>query len=108
MMFGSVLVAPLGRLLARAIVLTRPSVAKARFGHQLEAQRARARTAVVPTRAVLLVRLTINGREIGHGMGGDVMGNPLNALAWLADKRTAVADHALGAAGDDDSTGLEE
>jgi 2-keto-4-pentenoate hydratase len=34
-------------------------------------------------------RLTINGREIGHGKGGDVMGNPLNALAWLADKRAA-------------------
>ena len=31
-------------------------------------------------------RLTINGREIGHGKGGDVMGNPLNALAWLANK----------------------
>ena len=35
-------------------------------------------------------RLTINGREIGHGKGGDVMGNPLNALAWLADKRAAA------------------
>jgi len=34
-------------------------------------------------------RLTINGREIGHGRGSDVMGNPLNALAWLADKRAA-------------------
>jgi 2-oxo-3-hexenedioate decarboxylase/2-keto-4-pentenoate hydratase len=32
-------------------------------------------------------RLTINGREIGSGQGSDVMGNPLNALAWLADKR---------------------
>ena len=32
-------------------------------------------------------RLTVNGREIGAGKGGDVMGNPLNALAWLADKR---------------------
>jgi 2-keto-4-pentenoate hydratase len=31
-------------------------------------------------------RLTINGREIGRGKGSDVMGNPLNALAWLADK----------------------
>ena len=36
--------------------------------------------------AKLGARLTINGREIGHGKGGDVMGNPLNALAWLADK----------------------
>jgi len=35
--------------------------------------------------AHLSARLTINGREIGHGRGGDVMGNPLNALAWLAD-----------------------
>src|SRR5205823_1188539 len=39
--------------------------------------------------ARLSARLTINGREIGHGTGGDVMGNPLNALAWLADKRAA-------------------
>jgi 2-keto-4-pentenoate hydratase len=31
-------------------------------------------------------RLTINDGEIGRGKGGDVMGNPLNALAWLADK----------------------
>jgi 2-keto-4-pentenoate hydratase len=30
-------------------------------------------------------RLSINGREIGSGSGGDVMGSPLNALAWLAD-----------------------
>ena len=36
--------------------------------------------------ANVVARLTINGREIGHGIGGDVMGNPLNALAWLADK----------------------
>ncbi len=36
-------------------------------------------------------RLSINGQEIGSGNGGDVMGHPLNALAWLADK--------LGAAG---------
>jgi 2-oxo-3-hexenedioate decarboxylase/2-keto-4-pentenoate hydratase len=36
--------------------------------------------------AALTARLTINGREIGQGKGGDVMGNPLNALAWLADK----------------------
>jgi len=31
-------------------------------------------------------QLTINGKEIGSGKGSDVMGNPLNALAWLADK----------------------
>jgi 2-keto-4-pentenoate hydratase len=35
-------------------------------------------------------RLTINGREIGTGKGGDVMGNPLNALAWLANKLAAA------------------
>jgi 2-keto-4-pentenoate hydratase len=39
--------------------------------------------------AQVTARLTINGREIGTGKGGDVMGNPLNALAWLADKRAA-------------------
>lgn len=31
-------------------------------------------------------RLSINGRQIGSGNGGDVMGHPLNALAWLAAK----------------------
>ncbi|HEX4618068.1 MAG TPA: fumarylacetoacetate hydrolase family protein [Stellaceae bacterium] len=35
-------------------------------------------------------RLSINGQEIGSGNGGDVMGHPLNALAWLADKLAAV------------------
>jgi 2-oxo-3-hexenedioate decarboxylase/2-keto-4-pentenoate hydratase len=40
--------------------------------------------------AQLTARLTINGTEIGSGKGGDVMGNPLNALAWLADKLTAA------------------
>jgi 2-keto-4-pentenoate hydratase len=40
--------------------------------------------------ARLTARLTINGREIGQGRGGDVMGNPLNALAWLAEKRAAA------------------
>src|SRR5207253_8665483 len=39
--------------------------------------------------AQLTARLSINGSEIGQGKGGDVMGNPLNALAWLADKRAA-------------------
>jgi 2-keto-4-pentenoate hydratase len=37
--------------------------------------------------AGLTARLRINGREIGRGRGGDVMGNPLHALAWLAAKR---------------------
>ena len=40
--------------------------------------------------AAVTARLTINGREIGHGRGADVMGNPLNALAWLADKLAAA------------------
>src|SRR5262249_29468387 len=36
--------------------------------------------------AAVTARLTINGLEIGRGKGGDVMHNPLNALAWLAEK----------------------
>jgi 2-keto-4-pentenoate hydratase len=32
----------------------------------------------------------INGSLIGSGVGGDVMGHPLNALAWLADKLAAA------------------
>lgn len=40
--------------------------------------------------ARMTARLTINGREIGTGKGGDVMGNPLNALAWLASKHAAA------------------
>ena len=35
-------------------------------------------------------RLSINGREICSGKGSDVMGHPLNALAWLADKLAAA------------------
>ena len=38
----------------------------------------------------LTARLSINGHEIGKGKGGDVMGNPLNALAWLAEARAAA------------------
>jgi len=40
--------------------------------------------------AALTARLTINGREIGAGKGADVMGNPLNALEWLAGKLAAA------------------
>jgi 2-oxo-3-hexenedioate decarboxylase/2-keto-4-pentenoate hydratase len=40
--------------------------------------------------AQLTAKLSINGREIGTGEGGDVMGNPLNALAWLAETRAAT------------------
>ena len=34
--------------------------------------------------------LSINDRRIGYGNGSDVMGNPLNALAWLASKLAAA------------------
>ena len=30
-------------------------------------------------------RMTINGKEVGRGSGGDILGHPLNALAWLAN-----------------------
>jgi 2-keto-4-pentenoate hydratase len=32
----------------------------------------------------------INGEAVGSGVGGDVMGHPLNALAWLADNLAAA------------------
>jgi len=35
-------------------------------------------------------QLSINGQKIGSGNGGDVMGNPLNALAWLAETLAAA------------------
>jgi 2-keto-4-pentenoate hydratase len=34
--------------------------------------------------------LRINGHEVGTGIGGDVMGHPLNALSWLANKLAAA------------------
>jgi 2-oxo-3-hexenedioate decarboxylase/2-keto-4-pentenoate hydratase len=34
-------------------------------------------------------RMTINGAEVGSGMGGDVLGHPIAALAWLANLRAA-------------------
>jgi 2-keto-4-pentenoate hydratase len=33
--------------------------------------------------------MTINGVKVGRGLGGDVLGHPLNALAWLANLRAA-------------------
>ena len=33
--------------------------------------------------------MAIDGREIGRGVGGDIMGHPLEALAWLATMRAA-------------------
>jgi 2-keto-4-pentenoate hydratase len=51
-------------------------------------------TPVTDWRSQDLVRamawLSINGREIGSGNGRDVMGHPLNALAWLVDKLAAA------------------
>jgi 2-oxo-3-hexenedioate decarboxylase/2-keto-4-pentenoate hydratase len=38
----------------------------------------------------IMAQLSINGRKIGNGNGGDVMGNPLNALVWLAGKLSAA------------------
>ena len=34
-----------------------------------------------------LMRVTVNGEEVGTGTGARVMGNPLNALVWLANKQ---------------------
>ncbi len=36
---------------------------------------------------VLVGRLEMNGKEIGTGVGADALGHPLNALAWLANRR---------------------
>jgi 2-keto-4-pentenoate hydratase len=40
--------------------------------------------------AQVTARLSINEREIGSGVGSDVMGHPLNALVWLAGKLAAA------------------
>jgi 2-keto-4-pentenoate hydratase len=34
-------------------------------------------------------RMTVNGREVGAATGAEVMGHPLEALAWLANTRAA-------------------
>ncbi|MBT5194249.1 MAG: sulfate adenylyltransferase [Rhodospirillaceae bacterium] len=39
--------------------------------------------------AAIAGRMTINGNEVGAGVGGDILGHPLNALVWLADLRAA-------------------
>jgi 2-keto-4-pentenoate hydratase len=46
--------------------------------------------------AALAGRMRINGREVGSGRGGDILGHPLNALAWLANA-LAARGHALAA-----------
>ena len=46
--------------------------------------------------AALEGRMTINGSEVGRGHGGDILGHPLEALAWLANG-LAARDRALGA-----------
>lgn len=37
--------------------------------------------------AAIAGRMTINGREVGRGTGAQIMGHPLEALAWLANLR---------------------
>jgi 2-keto-4-pentenoate hydratase len=34
-------------------------------------------------------RMAINGAEVGTGTGGDILGHPLEALAWLANALAA-------------------
>jgi 2-keto-4-pentenoate hydratase len=34
-------------------------------------------------------RMAINGREVGSGRGGDILGHPIEALAWLANSLAA-------------------
>jgi 2-keto-4-pentenoate hydratase len=40
--------------------------------------------------------MRINGRAVGTGKGGDILGHPLNALAWLANA-LAARGRSLGA-----------
>ncbi len=37
--------------------------------------------------------MSINGTIVGDGNGGDIMGNPLKALAWLANMKSKRDDH---------------
>ena len=39
--------------------------------------------------AALRGRMSINGSEVGRGRGGDILGHPLRALAWLANALAA-------------------
>jgi 2-keto-4-pentenoate hydratase len=38
-------------------------------------------------------RMAINGAEVGAGRGGDILGHPLEALAWLASTLAARGRH---------------
>src|SRR6202022_3772299 len=33
--------------------------------------------------------MTINGQEVGRGVGTDILGEPLQVLCWLANRRAA-------------------
>jgi 2-oxo-3-hexenedioate decarboxylase/2-keto-4-pentenoate hydratase len=39
--------------------------------------------------AALRGRMRINGADVGTGRGGDILGHPLEALAWLANALVA-------------------
>jgi len=43
--------------------------------------------------AGLVGATAINGHEVGRGQGSDVMGHPLNALAWLANSLASAGTH---------------
>lgn len=40
---------------------------------------------------VLPGRISVDGEERANGVGGDLLGHPLNALAWLAGSDVAAA-----------------
>lgn len=40
--------------------------------------------------AGLAGRMTIDGKEVGSGIGADILGHPFTALAWLANSRVAA------------------
>ena len=46
--------------------------------------------------AALRGRMTINGVEVGNGHGADILGHPLEALAWLANALAARGRHLQG------------
>ena len=40
--------------------------------------------------------MAINGNTVGNGVGGDILGHPFEALAWLANNRAAFGGLAAG------------